>query len=235
MHALARWGARSLGPPSPDEQLTPGWSLNAIEAIFVPEAARGVTATYVLRIGDEVATMRVDDGTRRRRDGAAEEPDLVVDTDSVDPVRARRRGRSRPRTRSPRGACGSRATRTSSSGSCRCSASSRGSSQCVPRSSDVRLGRPRVPDREPQHVAPVEARVREEDLARRVDPLEQRLVRVVAPLEPEADEREAGAAQPPPSPAPRAPSPRTARPAGRARGSSPGVPRGRGSEARPRA
>jgi alkyl sulfatase BDS1-like metallo-beta-lactamase superfamily hydrolase len=81
MYALARWGARSLGPPAPDDQLAPGWSLNAIEGTFVPEAARGVRATYVLRLGDEVATMRVDDGTVHAERGAAEAPDLVLETD----------------------------------------------------------------------------------------------------------------------------------------------------------
>jgi DNA-binding HxlR family transcriptional regulator len=80
IHALARWGARSLGPPSEQEQLAPGWSLNAIESTFLPEAARGVTATYVLRVGDEVATMRVDDGRVVAERGAAV-ADLVLDTD----------------------------------------------------------------------------------------------------------------------------------------------------------
>jgi DNA-binding HxlR family transcriptional regulator len=81
LYALARWGARSLGPPEPDDQLSPGWSLNAIRATFVPEAARGVEATYVLRFGDEVATMRVDDGLVVAERGAAAAPDLVLETD----------------------------------------------------------------------------------------------------------------------------------------------------------
>jgi DNA-binding HxlR family transcriptional regulator len=81
IHALGRWGARTLGPPTGEEQLAPGWSLNAIEGTFLPEAARGAAATYVLRIGDEVATMRVDDGTVVAERGGAEAPDLVLDTD----------------------------------------------------------------------------------------------------------------------------------------------------------
>ena len=40
MFALARWGARSLGPPEMDEQLVPGWSVNAVRATFDPAAAR---------------------------------------------------------------------------------------------------------------------------------------------------------------------------------------------------
>jgi putative sterol carrier protein len=81
MYALARWGARSLGPPSADEQLCPGWSLNAVKGTFRPEAAAGVSATYELRCGDDVTTMRVDDGTVAAARGAAGEPDLVMETD----------------------------------------------------------------------------------------------------------------------------------------------------------
>jgi DNA-binding HxlR family transcriptional regulator len=81
MYALARWGARSLGPPTEADQLAPGWSLNAIEGTFVPEAARGVRATYVLRIDDEVATMRIDDGTVVAERGADALADLVAEMD----------------------------------------------------------------------------------------------------------------------------------------------------------
>lgn len=82
MHALARWGARSLGPPSADEQLCPGWSLNAVKGTFRPEAAAGVVATYELRLGDEVTTMRVDDGAVAATKGPADAPDLVLETDA---------------------------------------------------------------------------------------------------------------------------------------------------------
>ena len=54
----------------------------------------------------------------------------------------------------------------------------------------VALGRPLVPDRQPQDVAAVELRVRDEDLAARVDPLEDRLVLLVRAFAAEADERE---------------------------------------------
>jgi DNA-binding HxlR family transcriptional regulator len=81
MHTLARWGARSLGPPSADEQLCPGWSLNAVKGTFRPRAAASVHATYELRLGDEVTTMRVDDGSLAVTGGAADAPDLVFETD----------------------------------------------------------------------------------------------------------------------------------------------------------
>jgi DNA-binding HxlR family transcriptional regulator len=83
MHTLARWGARSLGPPSRDEQLCPGWSLNAVKGTFRPQAAAGVHGTYELRLGDEVTTMRVDDGSVAVTSGPADAPDLVFETDPV--------------------------------------------------------------------------------------------------------------------------------------------------------
>src|SRR5438874_12374204 len=54
MYALARWGARSLGPPGPEEVLYPEWGVNALRALFNADAARGLTETYVLEIDDDV-------------------------------------------------------------------------------------------------------------------------------------------------------------------------------------
>ena len=51
LYALARWGARSLGPPGKEDELYPDWGLNAFAALLDPEAARGLTATYVVRVG----------------------------------------------------------------------------------------------------------------------------------------------------------------------------------------
>jgi DNA-binding HxlR family transcriptional regulator len=79
--ALARWGARSLGPPGPGDELYPEWGLNAAAALFSPEAARGLTETYVLRIEGDVFTVRVDDGRMQAELGAAEDAEVVVDTD----------------------------------------------------------------------------------------------------------------------------------------------------------
>lgn len=79
--ALARWGARSLGPPGPGDELYPEWGLNAVAALFSPEAARGLTETYVLEIGGDVFTVRLEDGHMHAEMGAAEDADAVVDTD----------------------------------------------------------------------------------------------------------------------------------------------------------
>src|SRR4029079_18275004 len=60
----------------------------------------------------------------------------------------------------------------------------------VPGEAHVVLGRPRVADREPEHEAAAEARVREEHQPGSIHALEQSLVLLVASLETEADERE---------------------------------------------
>src|SRR3954465_11755567 len=54
LFALGRWGARSLGPPVFEEELSAEWGLNALPALCDPEAARELNETYVLKIGDDV-------------------------------------------------------------------------------------------------------------------------------------------------------------------------------------
>jgi DNA-binding HxlR family transcriptional regulator len=82
IQALARWGARTLGPPQTEEQITPGWTLDALRALFDPFAARGLDATYEFRIAPEHTSMRVRDGELVEvRPGPADEPDLVLECD----------------------------------------------------------------------------------------------------------------------------------------------------------
>lgn len=81
LYALARWGARTLGPPGPDDELYSDWGLNALPALFNADAARGLTETYVLRVGGDVFTVRLEDGRLHAELGAAEAPDLDVATD----------------------------------------------------------------------------------------------------------------------------------------------------------
>src|SRR5262245_27574929 len=81
VYALARWGARSLGPPGPDDELYPEWGLNAFKALFSPEAARGLTETYVLRIDGDVFSMRLVDGHVQTSLGTAEDADVTVEMD----------------------------------------------------------------------------------------------------------------------------------------------------------
>jgi DNA-binding HxlR family transcriptional regulator len=81
LNALGRWGARSLGAPKPEDELYPEWGVNALPALFNPDAARALTETYVLAIGDDVFTARIVDGHLHSLVGAAEEYDLRVDLD----------------------------------------------------------------------------------------------------------------------------------------------------------
>jgi DNA-binding HxlR family transcriptional regulator len=81
LYSLARWGARSLGPPSKGDQLYPDWGLNAFAALLDPEAARGLTETYVVRVADESYTVQLDDSQVHVEAGVAEDADLDFATD----------------------------------------------------------------------------------------------------------------------------------------------------------
>src|SRR5438067_13821870 len=61
--------------------------------------------------------------------------------------------------------------------------------QNLPGVADIIFRRTQVADREPQDVAAAELRVRDEELAGLVDAPEERLVRLVGGIEPDADER----------------------------------------------
>ena len=53
LHELARWGARSLGPP-PADALSEGWLVHALDLALSP-LCRG--ATIAFRVGDEEASV----------------------------------------------------------------------------------------------------------------------------------------------------------------------------------
>jgi DNA-binding HxlR family transcriptional regulator len=80
-YALARWGARSLGPPGPDDELYPEWGVNAFPALFLPEAARGLTETYVLKINGDVFSAQLQDGHMHASVGAAEDAEVTIEID----------------------------------------------------------------------------------------------------------------------------------------------------------
>jgi len=71
MRELALWGARSLGPPTPDAEFFPGWLVNPIDTILAPLAPPG---RFEFRVGDEIASLV--DGLAQS--GPADEPDVVV-------------------------------------------------------------------------------------------------------------------------------------------------------------
>ena len=81
LYALARWGARTIGPPGPDDELYPEWGVNALPALFDAEAARGLTETYTLVVDGDAFTARIVDGALEASMGAAEDADLLVEMD----------------------------------------------------------------------------------------------------------------------------------------------------------
>jgi len=81
LYALARWGARTIGPPGPDDELYAEWGVNALPALFVPEAARGLTETYSLVVEGDAFTARIVNGALEPSMCVAEDADVVVETD----------------------------------------------------------------------------------------------------------------------------------------------------------
>ena len=76
MRELAVWGIRSLGPPSEDAELFPGWLVNALDTVFAPVAPAG---SFEFRIGGELASIV--DG--KASEGPADTPDVIVEADAV--------------------------------------------------------------------------------------------------------------------------------------------------------
>jgi DNA-binding HxlR family transcriptional regulator len=76
MRELALWGARSLGPPSVDAELFPGWLENALDTVLAPVAPPG---RFEFRIGAE--TAGIVDGLAQA--GPVAEPDVVVVGDAT--------------------------------------------------------------------------------------------------------------------------------------------------------
>ena len=76
LRELALWGARSLGPPTEEDELFPGWLENALGTLLAPFAPPG---RFEFRVGDELASIV--DG--QAQGGAVEDPDVVVEGDPV--------------------------------------------------------------------------------------------------------------------------------------------------------
>jgi DNA-binding HxlR family transcriptional regulator len=76
LRELALWGAGSLGPPTENDELFPGWLLNPVEMILGPLAPPG---RFEFRVGGEVASLV--DGVAHA--GAIEDPDVVVEGDAA--------------------------------------------------------------------------------------------------------------------------------------------------------
>ena len=78
---LGLWGAKTMREPRPEDTLNADSLLLGLRAIFRPEAARGLKATYELRLGELVAHAHIDRGALEVGEGPLENPDLVLETD----------------------------------------------------------------------------------------------------------------------------------------------------------
>jgi DNA-binding HxlR family transcriptional regulator len=79
VHAIARWGARSLGPPNTTDDWDHEWGLGAFRALFYPERARGVVGTWSVVIDDDAFTVRLDHGRLGVELGVAEDAQLIAE------------------------------------------------------------------------------------------------------------------------------------------------------------
>jgi DNA-binding HxlR family transcriptional regulator len=75
MRELALWGARSLGPPTADDEIFPGWLVCPVDMILAPRAPAG---RFEFRAGGEVASLV--NGVAHA--GPIEDPDVVVEGDA---------------------------------------------------------------------------------------------------------------------------------------------------------
>lgn len=75
MRELALWGARSLGPPTAQEELFDGWLGNAMDTVIAALAPPG---RFEFRVGTEVASL-VDGEVV---DGPIDDPQVVVEGDA---------------------------------------------------------------------------------------------------------------------------------------------------------
>jgi DNA-binding HxlR family transcriptional regulator/putative sterol carrier protein len=80
--ALGRWGAKTIRARSAEQAFKPEWFVVALLGSFRPESARGVRATYELRLDGSVFHLRIDRGKLEHGQGTAKDADLVVETDS---------------------------------------------------------------------------------------------------------------------------------------------------------
>jgi DNA-binding HxlR family transcriptional regulator len=80
LYALARWGAKSLGPPGDDDAMTPGWLVNAVRATCVGDG-RAPSGEVELRVAEEVVHVRFDTEEPMVELGSSGSADVVIETD----------------------------------------------------------------------------------------------------------------------------------------------------------
>ena len=74
LRELALWGARSLGPPTEEDELFEGWLANAVDIVLAPFAPPG---RFEFHVDGEIASL-VDGEVI---DGSIENPDVLVEGD----------------------------------------------------------------------------------------------------------------------------------------------------------
>jgi DNA-binding HxlR family transcriptional regulator len=79
LYALGRWGARSLGPPRPDDTLAPGWLVNAVRATCTSGCLPD--KVFELRVDDDAVTARFEDDELVVESGSSPAADTVIETD----------------------------------------------------------------------------------------------------------------------------------------------------------
>jgi DNA-binding HxlR family transcriptional regulator len=80
--ALGRWGAKTIQARGADQAFQPEWFAIALLGSFRAESARGVRATYELRLDGAVFHLRIDHGKLEHGRGPVEDADLVIEADS---------------------------------------------------------------------------------------------------------------------------------------------------------
>jgi DNA-binding HxlR family transcriptional regulator len=75
LRELALWGARSLGPPTDQDELFEGWLSNAMDVVM---ASRAPAGRFEFRAGPEIASLVHGEVV----DGPIDDPDVVVEGDA---------------------------------------------------------------------------------------------------------------------------------------------------------
>lgn len=79
LYALGRWGARSLGPPTSDDHLAPGWLVNAVRAtctgVGIPDKV------FEIRVDHHAVTARFEADELVVEEGSSDDSDTIIETD----------------------------------------------------------------------------------------------------------------------------------------------------------
>jgi DNA-binding HxlR family transcriptional regulator len=80
LYALARWGAKSLGPPTAKDSFSPDWLVNAVRATCLG-GERVPNAEIELRVAEDVVHVHFEGPDPVVEPGSSESADLVIETD----------------------------------------------------------------------------------------------------------------------------------------------------------